>query len=656
MGARKHNPEWEQWPIVKRERGRASAEYLAGRLHQAGIESAVIDSPGGFGYNDSVVIRVQWKDQEAAKKVLREATRLKENPAVSAEQYGLAQAVLSGAVRGPSMPKEVAREIIDRTPEAERVKFAKELAEKRNNPGVIGVEPGRIGVYYTNHDYFADATFDNLEQAIEFARRSGFEASFWRDTQYLGSWSILGGYERPVYGATMVANPSMEFDNENDAKKYKRLVEAEGEKAYITRAWSPKGGWVVSTTIVGKKNRRNPTSAELYQEWMAADDAFSQALEKQYGRRAGDIRYDRSKQTPEIQELGDRFRALGEQFRESGGMLAVRGSMVPNQGKRYGLHLKKGRKSRGNPVVATLTQGTVQGEVLELGPNDYQVIISGMQGQVDEDQFDNFDAAMQWARLRIFETAENPDYIDSALSLAAPAALGPAGALITADQTFAGKSSITSKAISKGRKALAKLFPRANPSGTSADLYEEFHGTPSTETLEYIQREHFHEWLAALGQLIELVIENEQGTRSLTLKGPDPQDSKPEDVVMVAFNERKKGEGPLKGADQCYFVGGDQSIDIDMLMDKFGMVEADVKENMLIGRIRKLTYRTKKTFEQEGKQEIDFFHEHGKEGARGVLPMLVYKPLNPSMEVVGGRYSIAPGTATLGGVSPGIVG
>jgi hypothetical protein len=577
------------------------------------------------------------------------------NPAVSAEQYGLAQAVLSGTVRGPSMPVSVAREIIDRTPEAERVKFAQQLAAKRN-PGQIGVEPEKIGVYYINHEYFADQTFDNMEQALEFSRRSGFEASFWRDGEYLGTWSILRGFERPLYGPSLIPNPSGE---------------------------------------------------ELYREWIAADEAFSEALQRQYGRRAGDIRYDRSKQTPEIQALGDRFKVLGEEVRASGYMDRIRGSLIPSGGnptiyfdtedaarkmkrlleaegqyvkverswggaqpwavvgsdivgrrnsKRYGLHLKKARKRKGNPVVATLTQGTIQAEVLELGHHDYQVIVSGKQGQLDEMKTDNLRTAMEWARIRIFETSENP--VADAVAPLAAAALGPAGTLVWADQGLRGKSSITSKAISKGTQALNKLgglFPRANPEGGSADLYEEFHGVPSGETLEYIERQHYHEWLSAIGPLIELEVENEQGTRSMTLKAPDPMDSPAEDVVMVAFNERRN-DGPIKGADQAFFVGGDQSIDLDMLLNKFGMVEGDIKEKMVIGRIRKLTYRTKKTFEQDGQSEIDFYHEHGKEGARGVLPFLVYKPLNPSMEIVGGRYSIAPGTATLGGVSPGIVG
>ena len=36
-----------------------------------------------------------------------------------------------------------------------------------------------------------------------------------------------------------------------------------------------------------------------------------------------------------------------------------------------------------------------------------------------------------------------------------------------------------------------------------------------------------------------------------------------------------------------------------------------------------------------------FYHDFGNEGSRGNCPVLVYKPLNPSLEIVGGRYEIA---------------
>lgn len=55
------------------------------------------------------------------------------NPAISASQYGMAQAVLSGLSK--SMPVRVARELVDKTPKKLREKFAKELAKRRKIRG-----------------------------------------------------------------------------------------------------------------------------------------------------------------------------------------------------------------------------------------------------------------------------------------------------------------------------------------------------------------------------------------------------------------------------------------------------------------------------------------------------------------------------------------
>jgi len=85
------------------------------------------------------------------------------------------------------------------------------------------------------------------------------------------------------------------------------------------------------------------------------------------------------------------------------------------------------------------------------------------------------------------------------------------------------------------------------------------------------------------------------------------------------------------------------------------MTEDDVRDHMEIGRVTQLTYQTRKNFEDEGRVNVNFFHDLGKEHAQNKLPMLMYKPLNPSMDLVGGRYKIAPLDKKIG-ASPGIVG
>lgn len=47
------------------------------------------------------------------------------------------------------------------------------------------------------------------------------------------------------------------------------------------------------------------------------DREYSAALEREYGRRAGDVRYRPDQQTEEIRALGDRFKAAAQAWREA---------------------------------------------------------------------------------------------------------------------------------------------------------------------------------------------------------------------------------------------------------------------------------------------------------------------------------------------------
>ena len=91
------------------------------------------------------------------------------NPAVSAAQYGMAQAVLSGASTG--MPVSVARELVDKTPHATRSKFARELA---GNP----VEPMGLASELVRELHRRDLIDDHGGRVIELMmRRTGMSYS-----------------------------------------------------------------------------------------------------------------------------------------------------------------------------------------------------------------------------------------------------------------------------------------------------------------------------------------------------------------------------------------------------------------------------------------------------------------------------------------------
>lgn len=100
------------------------------------------------------------------------------NPAVSAEQYGLALAVMSGGVRERTgMTKEVAKEIVERTPHAQRVKFAKELSS-HTNP--------RVRMVPLNKHIFDSQVRPLIRSDMSFSEYN---------KEYPGMWVLMAGSE-----------------------------------------------------------------------------------------------------------------------------------------------------------------------------------------------------------------------------------------------------------------------------------------------------------------------------------------------------------------------------------------------------------------------------------------------------------------------------
>jgi len=275
--------------------------------------------------------------------------------------------------------------------------------------------------------------------------------------------------------------------------------------------------------------------------------------------------------------------------------------------------------SKKNPPIMSVTHGKLRGDIYPSG-KQFMVIIPG---EGPNGGFDTIKQASTYAQKRLAEVAKNPSPLKKA-----------------------------GKAV---KRLLAKVQGKRNPDNLAAEQYEIFHGLPSPEVLEYREKVHVHKHLWAAGTLVALEVANLAGDRVMVLRAPDPDHVDFNDVVMACFDEGSPDENGKLVCKQLYLRGGDQSIPLDELMEEFGMNEDDVRDNMVIGNIRKITYRTFKNFESDGEKPIDFWHPTGKEHAKGVLPILVYRPLDPSMEVVGGRMKIAPKSLGLG-ASPGIVG
>ena len=111
--------------------------------------------------------------------------------------------------------------------------------------------PGKFWVYFTNHQYFADKTFDSEKSAIDFAKSKGFEATIYAANETIGAWSPIGGYRRfksnPInhmgekeyytYAgwkrAVKAIDPNAEFYGDKDIGGAINVGEWDGEKGSI---------------------------------------------------------------------------------------------------------------------------------------------------------------------------------------------------------------------------------------------------------------------------------------------------------------------------------------------------------------------------------------------------------------------------------------
>lgn len=176
-----------------------------------------------------------------------------------------------------------------------------------------------------------------------------------------------------------------------------------------------------------------------------------------------------------------------------------------------------------------------------------------------------------------------------------------------------------------------ELFSKRNPESSAEELYETFHGRPSSETLEIAYDQHEHEHLSALGDLSQLKVITPFG-KDCTINVaetkspkdlPDPSRLPRDQRVVVASNE----EGT-----QLYFVGGDQSVDVHAL----GFKDIDVKDSMLLGVLYEITYQTEKGFDNF--ELTNYYHRLGEE--TGVEPVLLYDPISCLLSVSGGQYKV----------------
>ena len=174
---------------------------------------------------------------------------------------------------------------------------------------------------------------------------------------------------------------------------------------------------------------------------------------------------------------------------------------------------------------------------------------------------------------------------------------------------------------------------RKNPepdTRAAEQLFEDFHGFPSTGETVYETVEWEPDSYGQLGDLVEIKVATIHG-KDITVAAPDPATGDLASVVKLAGAEDPDEPGTFK---QLYFIGGNQGLDVT----RMGFSSSEKRHHMLIGVLYELTYQTKKKFHKF--KLTDYYHHLGEDTKN--QPCLIYDPYSCRMAVVGGDYSIRP--------------
>jgi hypothetical protein len=180
----------------------------------------------------------------------------------------------------------------------------------------------------------------------------------------------------------------------------------------------------------------------------------------------------------------------------------------------------------------------------------------------------------------------------------------------------------------RGRRRLAPGTRRSNPVTREGEigaavLYEEFHGKPSAEVAIIKEEIEDAEHVTVLGLLIELVVKSATGKNLIIEFDPQSPDKDAPPYLCSSPDGR-----------QLYIRGGDQSLDLASI----GLSGKWERDQMVVGDLRKVTYRTEKNFDQF--ESLDYEHKLGEDS--GVKPILCYDALNAQLLIVGGQYDVKP--------------
>ena len=543
-----------------------------------------------------------------------------------------------------------------------------------------------------------------LQTAYEAGRKSG-------DTSAFKSWvarqgdDLQGSFKRRLEKRYRAGVGSLWQEEKREAKKLKSIATKEAKEELgetvkdVADALKNQGlskSEAVSLArraykagdsfddVWRKVMKKNPSTAFLNAQKRArsAEKRYISALRAEYGSRAKEMRYLPSEeQSAKIRALGAALRKASEaemsaalspssnpaKFDKCVSKVKRSLKQAKRPGNAYAICAAAGTRTSKSPNAPRL-QGGAKRKNAKKRRNYQSVIWSGKQGGAEADVYktkSGFEVemsdgsvlkaksrsdALSIARLKLYELARNPSSAISGQDLVPGSEYADTVAK-AGERVYKGVKKSTAGLLKKLKTSLRKK----NPIDQAMKVYEDFHGIPSSEVLEFTEEEHYHSVKVGLGLLVslEVLLAN---NKKVALNAPgfsyrnsqggywDFDEGTPL-IKRVLVTSSEDGK-------QLFFDGGDQEIP-DAALASYGFTERDAHDHMVIGEIEVLTYRTQKSFDKG--EVVDYFHELGKEGSKGVLPLLLYYPRSKTMKVAGGRYYIAPPDRSIG-ASPGLVG
>ena len=175
-----------------------------------------------------------------------------------------------------------------------------------------------------------------------------------------------------------------------------------------------------------------------------------------------------------------------------------------------------------------------------------------------------------------------------------------------------------------GARSLTKRhrLGRYRNSEAEAETFKLVHGYPSKHEEIVNERDEYIENLAEFGKLIELEICLPESTKVVPIEFG-------EDVKLCISTRRN----------QLYLIGGDQSLDVDTLIELGLITKHESKKDIItLGDVKTISYTAKKVHLPGPKGKMPYIHEFGEEG--GTLPCAIYDVINERVSLAGGSYTV----------------